>query len=175
VGDYAKAVRRGVQVALVLMIGLVVLNACGSADGKATGSGDPTNRAERTLSVREVKTLLRQLPYRYRFRRVKAPEGATGAVAGRVYGRHGAWFDFGIALGPDAHPVPMPNSGTESATSNGSANFVFTDDTLVKGKNGNWSIAPNIKNERQWQQVINIGNRMEQRLCRAATGMACPV
>jgi hypothetical protein len=50
------------------------------------------------LSAQETKDLLRQLPYRYEFRDVPAPEGAEVAIAGRAIGRHRTILNFGIAL-----------------------------------------------------------------------------
>ena len=62
--------------------------------------------------MQETKRLLRQLPYRYKFRSVVKPEGAEAAVGGRVVGRHRTTVNFGIALGRGHYGVPVPRAGT---------------------------------------------------------------
>ena len=125
----------------------------------------------RVLSSTEAKHLLLQLPYRYHWRQVELPEGASGALAGTAIGRHRTVFHFGLALGGDPYPVPVPQTGTEEAY--GYGGFVYTDDLEIRGKNGKWEPNPHFRTKAQWNEAGHMEVKMEKKLCRAETGEPC--
>jgi hypothetical protein len=127
----------------------------------------------KTLSEEETKELLRQLPYRFVFRPVDDPEGASGAVAGTAYGPHRTALRFGISLGEEAEKVPLgPHTdfgnggGTETA-------HLTADDTLFV--NGEVRFNPRIKTRAQWNTATTMHVDIEEKLCRATEGHACPI
>jgi hypothetical protein len=67
--------------------------------------------APRILSTRQAKWL----PRRIEFREVARPKGASGALVGRIYGRHGNYLNFRVALGRDPERggsrTPGPSTG----------------------------------------------------------------
>jgi hypothetical protein len=126
------------------------------------------------LTSAEARRLLLQLPYRYSFRHVAPPSGASGAVAGRAVGAHHTLVHFGIALGHEPEPVPVPQSGTESPYSYPAGGFVFTDDLEVRGKNGNSRPAKQFHTWAQWDEATTMVVEMQEKLCKKATGEACP-
>jgi hypothetical protein len=147
---------------LALVMGVC---ACG---GSAKGDGT------HVLSSKEAKILLLKLPYRYRFREVAIPEGASGALAGKATMAHGTFLNFGVALGRDPGLVPVPDAGTNSAYGYPRGGFVFTDDLQVAGKNHTWHRPARFHTERQWNEAISIAVEMQKKLCKAATGEPCP-
>jgi hypothetical protein len=130
------------------------------------GCGGP-----RVLSSTEAKHLLLQLPYRYHWRKVELPEGASGALAGTAIGGHHTVFHFGLALGRNSYGVPVPRAGTDGAY--GYGGYVFTDDILVPGKREKWESGPQYKTEAQWREAGRMEVNMEEKLCRAETGEPC--
>lgn len=151
-----------VTLGLLLLLGGIV--GCGSsADGAATVSSPPM------LSAAEAKGLLKDLPYRYRWREVEAPKGAAAALAGVATGKHRASFHFGIALGSHPAPVSVPQSGTSSAYAYSQGEFVFTDDIVTPH-----GVGKQIKNAAQWREANLMVVKMEEALCKAATGEPCP-
>lgn len=125
----------------------------------------------RVLSSTEAKHLLLQLPYRYHWRKVELPEGASGALAGTAIGRHHTVFHFGLALGRNPYGVPVPLAGTSGAY--GYGGYVLTDDLLVPGKREKWESGPQYKTEAQWKEGNEMEVQMEEKLCRAETGKPC--
>ncbi|HET8814503.1 MAG TPA: hypothetical protein VFM51_06070 [Solirubrobacterales bacterium] len=139
---------------------------CGSG---AKGEGSPGS--PRVISVGETKRLLLELPYQYRWRRVENPKGATGAVAGTAVGRHGTVIHFGVSLGTEGEPVPVPQSGTRTAYDySKGGGFVFTDDVIVPG-----GIAKQIQTAAQWREANHMVVQMQEKLCKATTGDVCPI
>jgi hypothetical protein len=146
---------------------LLVLIALGCGGDVAGGNG------QRELNAAEAMAILRELPYRYAFRAPPVPRGAREAVGGRVYGPRNTWFDFGIALGNGASPVPVPQSGTLEAVGNGE--FVFTSNLVVKVDSTHWENAKQIHSSKQLHAASHMATEMEERLCFAITGEPCEV
>jgi hypothetical protein len=119
-----------------------------------------------------VKQLLRRLPYRFEFRPVSPPDGASGAVAGKVSGPHGTVINFGIALGGEGRGVPVPHAGTLNAA--GGTAFVITDDTMVRGKHG-FESGKQFHTTAQWRESSTMMVEIEEALCKARTGKPCEV
>jgi hypothetical protein len=155
---------------------LIGMPGCGAVAAESTSTTrEPQAGSIDVLTTKQAKHLLQKLPYRYGFRSVPLPKGAKGAVAGRVVGPHKTSFNFGIALGTETDPVPVPKVGTENPVWMPGAGLVFTDDLLVKAANGNWVVNPRIKTPAQDRTSVRMIVDMEQTLCRAATGEPCPV
>ena len=148
--------------AAVVMALAVLIVACGSSE-------DST----RVLSAAEAKHLLLELPYRYHFRKVAVPQGASGALAGTAIGDHHTVLHFGISLGGEPDPVSVPQAGTEEAYGYPRGGFVFTDDLQVRGKHEKWEPAPQFRTAAQWNEAGHMEVAMEETLCRAATGEPC--
>lgn len=144
--------------ALAILVGAGILVSGGSA---------------RILTSAEARHLLLELPYRYRFRPVPLPRGASGALAGTAIGRHYTILHFGFALGREPHPVPVPHSGISEVS--GYSGFVFTDDELVPGKRQKWEAGPQFHTAAQWKEASRMSVAMVERLCRASTHQPCPV
>lgn len=51
--------------------------------------------------------------------------------------------------------------------------FVFTDDSLVPGKEEKWETGPQFHTAAQWEEAGRMGVEIEQKLCLAATGERC--
>lgn len=157
-----------VQWITTLIIAISILVGCG---GDANGSGEG-----KVLTSGEVKQLLRQLPYRFNFRKVKVPQGASDAVAGRVFGRYRTWFDFGISLGSgQPQPVPVPQSGIFTVVGVPSAGFVYTDNVLVRNSNGSVVAARQIRTKAQGYESSHMGTAIERKLCLAVLETVCPL
>lgn len=120
-----------------------------------------------------VKKLLRRLPYRFEFRLVAPPKGASGAVAGKVFGPHNTIINFGIALGGEGRGVPVPHAGTLNAS--GGTAFVVTDDTLIRGKHQEFEAGKQFHTAAQWRETATMMVDIEETLCKAQTGKPCPV
>lgn len=127
----------------------------------------------KTLDEAEVKQLLRQLPYRFEFRPVDPPDGASGAVAGRVIGPHRTVVNFGISLGRGGDPVPL-GPGTDTADATGGETFRVTDDTMVT-VNGKLKAGDQLHTEAQWNESARMIVDIEEKLCRAITGKPCAI
>jgi hypothetical protein len=158
---------RGRQIAIAAVLLSFLFGACGEASGEP---GDP-----RVLSTAEARKLLLQLPYRFHFRPVQLPDGASGALAGTAIGEHRTIVRFGIALGREAEPVPVPKAGTRGYydyTHGGG--FVYTDDMLVPDKNGRMHANKQYRTNAQWYEAANMIVDMQQKLCYASTGEPCP-
>lgn len=160
------AIQRRHLFRLLLMITVMTaFSGCG-------GSADPqgSRGSPQVLTGAEAKSLLLQLPYRYRWRQVKLPKGASGALAGTVTGDHHTVVHFGISLGTKAEAVPVPQAGVLSPYYYGKLGFVFNDDlVLPKGVGRQFHTAT------QWHEAINMVFEMEEKLCRAISGKPCPV
>jgi hypothetical protein len=153
-------------IALCVAVSVVVACACGNV-----AKGD---RGSRVLSAEEAKQLLLELPYRYKFRTVESPKGASGALAGRVTTSRGTFLNFGVALGRDADGVPVPKAGTGNAYGYPYGGFTFTDDTLIPSKKHKWHSPARFRTSKQWHEAVNMGVEMQEKLCMAATGKPCP-
>lgn len=127
----------------------------------------------KALSEGETKELLRELPYRFEFRPVDKPDGATGAVAGTAYGPYGTVVRFGVSLGLGGAPVSLgPHSDLANAT--GGETFRVTgDDMLVV--NGKLKANPRLKTGAQWQESAKMLVDIEEKLCEATEGKPCAI
>jgi hypothetical protein len=153
---------------LLLLGSLVIAGGCGSA------TADNSNEEAGVLSAQAAKGALKRLPYRYEFRSVEVPAGASGAFGARVHGPHGTVVGIGVALGKEPRAVPVPAAGTSNAVGSPSAGFVFTNDILVPV--GSKLIAnKRLRTRAQWKAANAMATAMEEELCRAATGKPCPV
>jgi hypothetical protein len=159
--------RLGASVAVVaaLLLGLGAIGCGGGA--KAEGDG------LQTLSAPEAKTVLGELPYRYKYRTVLVPRGATAALAGRAYGPSNTSFDFGIALGDGTNAVPVAQAGVSEVV--GNPGFVFTSNLVVPVGRAKWENSKQIHSARQLHVAADMVTEMEEQLCRAITGEPCPV
>lgn len=155
------------------LFGIAVLawaiTGCGS-DTNAEGAGSGST----VLSAKKTKRLLRQLPYRYKFRSVPTPRGAEAAVAGRAVGPHRTILNFGIALGHGHKAVPVPKAGTIYSYGYLGGGFIFTSDEFIEGLHGRMVPNPQLHSAAQWDQVSNMSVSMTDKLCLAATGEHCP-
>jgi len=129
--------------------------------------------APHVLGEQETKQLLLRLPYRFEFRQVALPLGASGAVAGRIIGAHRTIVNFGITLG-SGKPVPVPHAGIDNAS--GGTAFIVTNDTLVRAKarqldGGKRQFHTVAQQNEAGQMVLAV----EETLCRSGTGKTCPV
>lgn len=126
------------------------------------------------LGPEETKRLLRQLPYRYTFRRVAAPHGVGAAVAGRAVGSHRTIVNFGIALG-GKRAVPVLRAGTRYAYGYSRGGFIFTSDLLTEGPDGRLVPNPQLRTAAQQNEASEMTVAMTDKLCKAATGEPCPI
>lgn len=164
----ADVTRRGWPCIATLLLGLLLVVAMLGCGSDASG-----NDGQRELSAIEAKTILEELPYRYAFEEPPIPHGASGAISGRVYGPHKTWFDFGIAIGDGASPVPVPRAGVSEAV--GNPGFVFTANQVIPVGRLHWKSAPQLRTAAQWNESSHMATEMVERLCRAVTGKPCPV
>lgn len=156
-----------------LLLVIAAFAGCGSAAGHGSRTATEPDPAVRVLSAPQTKQLLLQLPYHFHWREVELPKGATGGVAGAVIGRHQTIVHFGISLGTEPEPLPVPNAGISNTYYYYGGGFVFTDDTLVQGKEGSVQPGRQFHTASQWRESGNMVVRMQEKLCRAATGKAC--
>lgn len=140
------------------------------AEGDIAGGSGET----RVLDAKETEQLLRQLPYRYKFRGVATPKGAEAAVAGHAVGRHRTILNFGIALGHGHYGVPVPRAGISESYGYSRGGFIFTTDTQVRGPDGRLEPGPQFKTAAQWREASHMEVVMTDKLCLAATGEHCP-
>ncbi len=165
---FPSVLRHAKKAMLSAAIGLTVA-AVGCGDGVSTAEAG----ADRQLTPVLTKRALRTLPYRYEFREVPLPEGASGAVAGRAFGKHRTYLDFGIALGEEALPVPVPQAGATDVARHG--DFIFTANVIVEDRNGHFVTGKQLHTQAQWLEANSMVVEMEGKLCRAITGRPCPV
>jgi len=152
------------SVLAIALLAIVAGCGCGaSADGEATGT------PPHSIDASEAKQVLATLPYRYRWRKVELPAGARDAVAGTAVGKHRTVVHFGISLGGNTDPVPVPQAGTASAYGYPRGEFVFTDDVITRD-----GIGKQITNAAQWREGNRMVVEMEEKLCRTVTGKPCP-
>lgn len=159
------------------LLGVAVLActvaSCGDDAGaerdNATGFDEPI-----ILSTQEAKLLLRQLPYRYKFRSVATPKGADSAVAGQAVGRYQTILNFGIALGYGHYGVPVPRAGTINAYGYPRGGFIFTDDEFIQDRKGRMVPNPQLHSAAQFDEASHMSVMMTDKLCLAATGEHCP-
>ena len=127
----------------------------------------------KTLSEGETKELLRELPYRFEFRPVDDPDGATGAVAGTAYGPHGTVIRFGVSLGRGGDPVSLgPYSNLSDAT--GGETFRVTGDDMII-IDGKLEANPRLKTGAQWRESATMLVDIEEKLCKATEGKPCAI
>jgi len=140
-------------------LGLLLVLAA-TVHGCGCGSG--------ALSSTEAKHLLLQLPYRYHWRQVELPEGASGVLAGTAFGKHHTIVHFGISLGAEPQAVPVPQAGTSDPYYYWGGGFVFNDDmVLPKG------IGKQFHTAAQWDEAGTMVVEMQEKLCKAVTGKPC--
>lgn len=151
---------------------LLVLGICLSLGFGVFGCGSGHENSG-SFTEADIKDILQQLPYRYEFRRVQLPRGASAAIAGRVYGPHHTWFDFGIAIGNSGAAIPVPRAGVSGAV--GNPGFVFTDNELVRSRGAGWEPGPQFHTSAQWDEASHMATEINERLCRVITGNPCPV
>jgi hypothetical protein len=141
-----------------------VISGCGSS-----ATGDGVTSETKVLSTAESKRLLLELPYRYRWSEVEPPKGASGALAGTAIGKHRTVLHFGISLGTSAEAVAVPQAGMRNPYSYSRGGFVFNDDIIIPG-----GVGKQIHSAAQWREANFMEVKMEEKLCKAATGEACP-
>lgn len=164
-----------ITAAVICSLGLIAaIVGCGSSNS-AQGTVAAADTNPEVLTTTEAKHLLLQLPYRYSFRQVPLPEGASGAIAGRVTGPQRTSFYFGVSLGRHALGVPVPESGRSNSIWSEELGFAFTTNLLVKGPNGNWRLTPEIKTQAQSDEADHMEYKMLDALCKGITGKVCPV
>jgi hypothetical protein len=126
-----------------------------------------------SMTDARAKAILRELPYRYDFRRVQLSKGASAVVAGRVYGSHRTRCDFGISIGKSAELVPMPHAvGSEAV---GGYGFLLTNNELVKAGANHWVPAPQCHTKAQWDEASHMATEVNEKFCFAIAGKPCPV
>jgi hypothetical protein len=161
----------------VCLLGVVALAwaaaGCGD-DAGAEGEISAGSGETRVLGPQETMQLLRQLPYRYKFKSVVSPEGADAAVAGRAVGPHRTILNFGIALGHGHVGVPVTRAGTAESYGYPRGGFIFTSDEFIKGSEGRMVPNPQLHTAAQWREASHMEVTMTDRLCLAATGGHCP-
>ena len=124
--------------------------------------------APRVLSAAAANGLLLRLPYRYQWRDVELPQGASSALAGTAIGKHHTIVHFGISFGTEAEAVPVPLAGTLSPYYYYGGGFVFNDDlVLPKG------VGKQFHTKAQWDEATTMVVEMQEKLCKAATGEPC--
>lgn len=143
---------------------LVLLAGCGMS-----ASGESTQESTRILTASEAKQLLTRLPYQYEWRKVKRPDGASGALAGTAVGKFHTVLHFGVSLGKEAAAVPVPQARAFTPYYYGRGGFVFNDDlVLPKG------IGKQFHTAAQWHEGGRMEVEMTERLCQAVTHEPCP-
>lgn len=126
------------------------------------------------LSSAEAKHLLLGLPYRYRWRKVELPKGASAALAGTAIGKHHTVVDFGISLGEEPEAVPIAQAGTLTPYYYWGGGFVFNDDLEIPEKHETIHTGNQIHTAAQWDEATTMVVEMQEKLCKASTGVPCP-
>lgn len=156
--------RRELLVAGILIVGLAI------GVGTAVAMLGPDTR---TLSERETRQLLLQLPYDIRFRDVSTPEGASGAVAGRLVGPHHTIVRFGVSLGRGGSAVRLgPHSDLGNAI--GGETFRVTSDDMLVVRD-KLVANPRLRTTAQWKESARMIVAIEEKLCWATEGKACAI
>jgi hypothetical protein len=159
--------------AAALLTLALVAGGCGSASARDDGTQQESGHQQLNPAV--AKEAIQGLPNRVVFKHVAVPEGATGALAGRAFGRYGAYLDFGVAFGPRPKPVPVPEAGITELEGFPKLGMVFTSNVLMRGKGSNWVPARHLKTYAQYREAENMVTAIEEQLCKKATGEPCPV
>jgi hypothetical protein len=133
------------------------------AVGCGAANGDP---AIGKLEPADVRPALRTLPYDLTLKRIQGPKGNTASFRGRALGPHDTTLEFSIGIGDFPRPVSVRGAGTRHVVWNEEAGFVFNDDG---------EIARKFETAAQWREVGRMATKVEQSLCKAATGEPCPV
>ena len=168
--------KRAKEQQMRIIFGLLVIAIAAASFGcGGSANGQSSVGSSRVLSSAEAKRLLLQLPYRYRWRPVELPEGASGALAGTVFGKHHTVVHFGISLGPEAEAIPVPQAGIVTPVYYPRGGYVFNDDLVVAGKNETFHPGKQFHTAAQWDEAGTMVVEMEEKLCKAATGEPCPV
>lgn len=136
---------------------VLVSSGCGAA------SGDP---ASGRLKPSDVRPALRTLPYKFKLRRVKGPLENIASFAGQAHGPHDTTLEFSIGIGDPPHAVSVPGAGTKHMIWYEEMGFVFNDDGEITRK---------FKTAAQWREVARMAAKVDESLCRVATGNPCPI
>lgn len=150
------------RVALAGLLATASLSACGGGASASFGEGADSGG----LTPAEVRPALATLPYSIDLKTVEPPAHDSAAFLGTAVGPHHTVLEFTIGLGNQAFAVPLPGIGTMHAISNGAAGFAF---------NSNSSVGKDFPSNARWKEVAKMEVEIEERLCRRATGEACPV
>ncbi|MFL5901450.1 MAG: hypothetical protein ACJ75S_09670 [Solirubrobacterales bacterium] len=146
-----------VVIPFFVIIALLTTAGCGSASSES---------ANVKLEPGDVRPALRTLPYVFALKRIHGPKGNIASFHGRAHGPHDTTLEFSIGIGEPPRPVSVPGAGTKHVVWNEEAGFVFNDDG---------EIARKFETAAQWREVGRTATKVEQSLCRAATGEPCPV
>jgi hypothetical protein len=149
------------MISLSLFAGAALVACGGGSAGASGGAG-----AGSGLRVQDVRPTLADSPFAIDLRSVKPPRHDDAAFQGTATGPHHTVVKFSIGIGPEAFAVPLPGIGTVHAVSNGAAGFAFNDYASGGG---------DFKTAAQWNEAVQMVVEMEEKLCRKATGEACPV
>lgn len=148
-------------ICLTMFIG-ATLAACGGGAADASGSSESDAGG---LRASDVRPALAELPYKISLKAVQPPPHDDAAFRGVAVGPLHTRVEFSIGIGPQALAVPIRGIGTMHAVSNGAAGFAFNDTTSGGG---------DFKTVAQWNEAVRMVVDMEEKLCRRATGQACP-
>jgi hypothetical protein len=129
---------------------------------------------DKVISADEAKQALRKLPYRFEFRSVPIPGDSEGAVAGTAYGPRGIFLRFGLALGPSASPIPVPQAGTREIIGFRDR-WMFTSDLQVVNSKGKLIVPPRFKTLKQWREAGHMEVEITNAICEADIGEPCPI
>jgi hypothetical protein len=141
----------------LLGLGVGVL-AVGMAVG---GCGD-----DKMLDPNQVKTTFDSLPYKVTFKPTRYRPSGESIFRGIAKTPRGHSLAFAISVGDSPRPVPVPLSGTKTAAGLFSLGFVFNDNSeFVRATD----------TPQSWKERVDMAVDLEQSLCRAATGNACPI
>jgi hypothetical protein len=147
--------------ALLLVAALAILcSGCGSA------SGDTGEAESGKLNPDLVRAAMRTLPYDVKLKQVPGPAGNTASFKAKAHGPHDTTLEFSIGIGDPPHPLPVPGAGTKHVEWFEEMNFVFNDDDAIGRK---------FKTAAQWREVAHMATKVNESLCKAATGEPCPI
>jgi hypothetical protein len=149
----------------------MIATACGGSDSTAA-SGSAHASA---LSEGQVRSVLMSLPYRYTFREVPIPPGASGAVAGQIHGPRHTDLAFSITLGTGVNPVPVSESGDENVIGVPVAGFTINANTMAKVGPHKWGPSREVSGPGQADVAETMVFHIEESLCKAALHEPCPV
>jgi hypothetical protein len=132
-----------------------------------------TSSGAKTLDGPETEAVLRQLPYRFRFHGVPTPDGASGAIAGRAIGPGDVALRFGVSLGGAGDAVSL-GPHTDVADATGGETFRLSDDTMIV-VDGKPREPARFSTVARWRTAMRMAVAIEEKLCRATEGGACPI